>query len=109
MSNIHTKQVSQLLVVHLYCRLNTIAALNGYCAKLTGAVLDAVRSDPNVKRIKQDYIFSIDYDSTDSPTTDPAPRALANFDPIMRRAGIPGSLGQGIDIYVIGETRLHAE
>jgi hypothetical protein len=108
-SNIHTIQVSQLFVVPSYHRLNTITALNGYCAKLTGAVLDAVRSDPNVRSIKQDYIFSIDYESTDSPTTDPAPRAIADFDPTIRRDGIPGSRGQGIDIFVVGKTRFYAE
>jgi hypothetical protein len=76
-------------------------ALNGYCAKLTGTALDAVRSDPDVEYMAEDSIISIDEESTLSLTTGPAVRALAGVDPSIRRAE---NLGEGVDIYVIGET-----
>jgi hypothetical protein len=84
--------------------LTHVPALNGYSAKLTGAALDAVRSDPNVKYLTEDSIVSIDSTSGPSPTTGPAARALVN-----RGTRRPSStLGLGVDIYVLGETIAYA-
>jgi peptidase inhibitor I9 len=86
-------------------------ALNGYCAKLTGAALDAVRSDPTVEYMEEDSILLIDEESTRSLTTDPGARALDGVGPSIRRAGNSDdeySLGKGVDIYVVGETHSYA-
>ena len=78
-------------------------ALNGYCAKLTGAALDAVHSDPNVDHIEEDGIVSIEYEPIGTPTTvDPV-------DPVGPDhrgppCPTPTDLGNGVDIYVLGET-----
>jgi hypothetical protein len=76
-------------------------ALNGYCAKLTGTALDAVRSDPDVEYMAEDSIVLIDDESTLSLTNGPAVRALAGVDPSIVRTE---NLGQGVDIYVVGKT-----
>jgi Peptidase inhibitor I9 len=82
-------------------------ALNGYCAKLTGAALDAVRSDPSVEYVEEESILSIDYDYEPfhSPTTGPAGRTLV--DRLFPR-WTPRDLGAGIDIYVLGEAAPYA-
>ena len=75
-------------------------ALNGYCAKLTGTALDAVRSDPNVDHIEEDGIVSIEYEPIGTPTTvDPAGPDHAG---LLYRT--PTDLGNGVDVYVLGET-----
>jgi hypothetical protein len=76
-------------------------ALNGYCAKLTGVALDAVRSDPNVEYVKEESILSMDYEPIRSPTTAPTSRTL--LDRFFRHPR-NNDLGQGVDIYVVGET-----
>ena len=89
----------------------TRKALNGYCAKLAGTALDAVRSDPTVEYMEEDSILSIDEDSTFSLTTDPATRALDGVRPSIHRAANSddrNSLGRGVDIYVLGETHSYA-
>ena len=79
-------------------------ALNGYCAKLTGAALDAVHSDPNVDHIEEDGIVSIEYEPIGTPTTvDPV-----GPDHIGRSKPTPTDLGKGVDIYVLGETLPYA-
>ena len=83
-------------------------ALNGYCASLTAAALDAVRSDPNVEYVTEDSVVSVDYESIHFPTTDPAARALTDVDSSIRRPGTAENLGQGVNIYVVGETRRYS-
>jgi len=79
-------------------------ALNGYSAKLTGAALDAVLADPSVDYVTEDSIYSINNVSTGSPTTGPASRARAVVDEVGRR---DGPNGQGVDVYILGETLLY--
>jgi hypothetical protein len=81
-------------------------ALNGYCAKLTGAALDAVLSDPNVDHIEEDGNASVKYETIGTPTT---------VDPVgpvgPDHAGPPcpdHDNGGGVDIYVLGETLPYA-
>jgi hypothetical protein len=76
-------------------------ALNGYSAKLTGAALDAVVSDPNVKYVAEDSMISIDSTSNHSCTDVPVARA---FDDRDIRRDSSSDLGTGVDIYVLGET-----
>ena len=89
----------------------TKKALNGYCAKLTGAVLDAVRSDPTVKYMEEDSILSIDQEPTFALTTDPAARALDGVGSSIYRTSNSddeNGLGEGVDIYILGETHSYA-
>jgi hypothetical protein len=75
-------------------------ALNGYCARLTGAALDAVLSDPDVDHIEEDSILSIEYEPIGTPTTaDPV-----GPDHTGPPCPTPTDLGNGVDIYVLGET-----
>jgi hypothetical protein len=78
-------------------------ALNGYCAKLTGAALDAVRSDPNVDYLSEESFMSIDYETIRSPANGPvgpAGRTLVDRSFIHPTA----PYGNNVDIYVFGET-----
>jgi hypothetical protein len=95
-SDTHIVKVIQLPVVDPSTDFNRTTSLNSYSAKLTGGVLDAVLTDPNVAYVREDATISINFESTDSPTTDPAPRDLLATDGAVY-------LGQGIDIYVLGE------
>ena len=61
--------------------------------------------------MEEDSIASIDEDFTRSVTSDPAARALDGVGPSVYRAGNSENkknLGQGVDIYVVGETHFYA-
>ena len=89
-------------------------ALNGYCAKLTGTALEAVRSDPNVEYVQQDHIFASDDNSTISTTPvfssdgESTNSTTGAFEErrIIRLA--PSDRGLLTNIYVVGETRPYA-
>ena len=75
-------------------------AFNGYCAKLTGAALDSVLSDPNVDHIEEEGIASVEYEPIGTPTV---------VDPVgPDHAGpacpTPTDLGNGVDIYELVDT-----
>ena len=57
--------------------------------------------------MEEDSIFSIDEGSTLSLTTDPAARGVG---PSIRAGNSDDkrSLGEGVDIYVVGETQSYA-
>jgi hypothetical protein len=76
-------------------------ALNGYSAKLTGAALDAVVSDPDVKYLTEDSVISADSTPNSSLTGVPVAR---DFDDGGIRRESSSDLGVGVDIYVLGET-----
>jgi hypothetical protein len=84
-------------------------ALNGYCAKLTGTALDAVRSDPNVEYVQQDHIFASDDNSTISTTpvfSSDDESTNSTTGPLEERA--PSDRGLLTNIYVVGKTRRYA-
>ena len=87
-------------------------ALNGYSAKLTGAALDTVLADPNVAYVAEDATTSFHDEPSYSPTAGPATRDLPAVDAFGRRATTPingtSYLGQGVDIYMLGDTHPYA-
>jgi hypothetical protein len=60
-------------------------ALNGYSAKLTGAALEAVLSDPNVDYLSENSVIHIDRGSSRSQTNGIAIHSLA--DSVIPTAG----------------------
>jgi hypothetical protein len=97
MSNTHIKRVSRLLIVHGRLPTDVITALNGYSAKLTGAALEAVLSDPNVDFLTEDSVTYINRAPNHSQTNDTADSVPA------KRDNFPNIYGEGVDIYIIGE------